>query len=80
MNIKSIHSTSIKAQGPSIYIEFELKSGDIVPAKTLKGDIKHWSTFDTAIKYLKNKGIHKATIDIEHWNKQQQQLDLGQIK
>jgi len=71
-----IKSATIQAAGKYIYINLKLKNGDIVPAKTLKGDIKKWSTFDAAIRWLKNKGVQSASIDMEHWDKQQEQLPL----
>jgi len=71
-----IKSATIQATGKYIYINLKLKNGDIIPATTLKGDIKQWSTFDTAIKWLKNKGIKTVMIDMEYWDKTQEQLDL----
>ena len=53
---------------------------DTAMVNTVRGEIKHWSTFDAAIKWLKNIGIGYASIDMTKWNKQQKQqkqLDLG---
>ena len=73
---KTIKSVLIKAEGPQIFIQFKLKNGDLVAAKTLSGKVKHWSTFDAAIKWLKNLGIGSASIDVTKWDKEQTQLGL----
>ena len=73
---QAIKSVLIKAEGSQLFIQFKLKNGDLVVANTLCGKIKHWSTFDAAIKWLKNLGIGYASIDVSKWDKEQTQLEL----
>jgi len=73
---QAVKSVTIKAEGAHLYIQFKLKSGDLVTVNTTRGKVKHWSTFDAAIKWLKNLGIGYASIDMTKWNKEQKQLDL----
>jgi len=69
-----IKSATIQGKGKYIYIEFKLKDGSIEPARTLAGEIKCWAIFDTAIKYLKSKGLKSASVDFENYDKRQEGL------
>jgi len=73
---QAIKSVLIKAEGSQLFIQFKLKSGDLVVANTLRGKIKHWVTFDAAIKWLRTLGIGYASIDVTKWDKEQTQMNL----
>jgi hypothetical protein len=48
-----------------IYIQCCLKSDDIHNVQTTRGEIKCWSSFDSAIKWLKNIGVRQFYVDLD---------------
>ena len=53
----------------AIYIQVQLKNGNLAKIQTTRGKLKYWSSFDTAINWLKNMGVTKAYIDLTYGTK-----------
>ena len=65
----------IIADGATMHIEAETPTGKVV-ASTLKGDVKTWSTFDAAAKWVRALGMGVAQIDVARWQPEQKGLKI----
>ena len=61
-----IKHVTINTDKLAIYIQVQLKNGDIAKVQTTRGKLKCWSTFDTAINWLKSMGVTQAYIDLTY--------------
>jgi hypothetical protein len=70
----AIKNVSIIAEGSTIHAVITTNSGTPQPATTLKGDLKIWSTIDSAAKYIRSLGVGKVKLEFSKWNPKQKGL------
>jgi len=70
----AIKSVCIVADGGVVHAAITTGSGNSQPATTLKGDIKTWSTIDSAAKWLRNQGIGSMKLNVDRWRPAQRTM------
>ena len=63
----AVKSVCIVADGATIHASITTGSGNSQPATTLKGDIKTWSTIDSAAKWVRGLGIGSMKLNVAKW-------------
>jgi len=71
----AIKRMSIIGQGAIFYVEAKTPT-EVVTASTLKGDLKTWSTLDSAGKWVRALGIGKAEIELANWQPGQRGMKI----
>ena len=67
----AVKAVSIIADGATIHASITTSSGSSQPATTLKGDIKTWSTIDSAAKWVRKLGIGSMKLNVAKWSPNQ---------
>ena len=70
----AIKSVCIVADGGVVHASITTGSGNSQPATTLKGDIKTWSTIDSAAKWVRNQGIGSMKLNVDRWRPAQRTM------
>lgn len=70
----AIKSVSIIADGASVHAQITTSSGNIQPATTLKGDVKTWSSLDSAAKWIRGHGIGSMKLNVAKWSPNQKRM------
>ena len=66
---------ALRAEGATIYAL--VHSGtEPKPAQTLKGQLKTWSSLDTAAKWVRSLGIGRMQLDVAKWQPEQRKMNL----
>jgi len=63
----AVKSVSIVADGATVHASITTGNGNSQPATTLKGDIKTWSTIDSAAKWVRGLGIGSMKLNVAKW-------------
>ena len=63
----AVKSVSIVADGTTVHASITMGNGNSQPATTLKGDIKTWSTIDSAAKWIRGLGIGSMKLNVAKW-------------
>ncbi len=72
----AIKRARIVAQGSRFHIEFDTPNGTVT-ALTNRADIKQWSTLDAAARWLRERGLGTAQLELTHWSPLQERLAPG---
>ena len=64
----AVKSVCIVADGATVHASITTGSGNAQPATTLKGDIKTWSTIDSAAKWVRGLGIGSMKLNVAKWS------------
>ena len=65
----------IMAEGSTIYVE-AFTGSDVKVAKTIKGNLKTWSSIDSAAKWVRALGVGQVQLDISKWQPGQRKMQL----
>ncbi len=63
----AVKSVCIVAYGATVHVSIMTLSGKAQAATTLKGDIKTWSTIDSAAKWIRSLGIGNMKLNVTKW-------------
>jgi hypothetical protein len=67
IEVGAVKSVCIVADGATVHATITTGSGNSQPATTLKGDIKTWSTIDSAAKWVRRLGIGSMKLNVAKW-------------
>ena len=71
----AVKKIELRAEGATIYAL--VHSGtEPKPAQTLKGQLKTWSSLDTAANWVRSLGIGRMQLDVAKWQPEQRKMNL----
>ncbi len=69
----AVKKIELRAEGSTIYALIHAGK-EPKPAQTIKGELKTWSTLDTAAKWIRSLGIGHMQLDVAKWQPSQRRL------
>jgi hypothetical protein len=71
----AVKKVSIVAQGGRFHVEAKTPNGSLT-ALTLKGDVKTWTSLDSAARWVRSLGIGTVSLMLGGWQPGQRSLGL----